>query len=294
MERIPWAYIVKFSDAIEQIDKEAKTKLRAYLKQVDLSDPERAREHIAEIVERVVGATDAMAASMAAGFYDGIREHQLGEKMGALADSGRDPASTKRATYGITSRLTKEDEPDISLVEGLLVQRIGYEVKRSVGNTMYRNGQRDPRKPKFARIPVGGDSCEFCRMLASRGFAYNSELTAGKYDQDHYHDGCRCEVVCSWENDPRIAGLSEEEYNDRAYGEHRDAFRSWAGKDHSQHQQHQKDKRRNRYTDDGRLRPGYSGERIDKQDTYTEADRKKTAVRAAAQRGNTQRGKKRK
>lgn len=290
MQRIPWAYIVQFSNAIEEIDKQAKIKLNAYLKQVDLSDPKRAREHIAEIMERVVGASDAMAATMAAGFYDGIREHQLGEKMGALAESGREPESTKNATYGITSRLEKADEPDISLVEGLLAQRVGYEIKRSVGRTMYRNGERDKRKPKFARIPVGGDSCEFCRMLASRGFAYNSERSAGKHNPDHYHDRCRCEVVCSWENDPRIAGMSEEDYNDRAWGEYGGDAKSYASKDHSQHKANQAAKRRNRYTDDGKLKAGYSGLRIDKQDVYTADDRKKTAVRAAAQRGNTQRG----
>lgn len=293
MQRIPYTYVKKFSESLETVTEQAKVKLRAALMGVDMSDPEAARAQIADIMEMIVGASDAMASSMAAGFYDGIREFQLGERLGAFADSGRDPDSTKNATYGITHRLTTAENPDISLVEGLLTQRIGYEIKRSAGNTMYRNGQRDPNKPKFARIPVGGDSCEFCRMLASRGFAYNSEKSAGKHDSDHYHDGCRCEVVSSWEKDPRIAGMTEEEYNARAWGEHRDAARSYAGKDHSQHQANQAAKRRNRYTSDGRLAAGYSGERIGKQKVYTAEDRKKTAVRAAAQRGNTQRGTKR-
>ncbi len=179
---------------------------------------------------------------------------------------------------------------DIAVVAQLLMQRVGYEVKRSAGRTMHRNGDRDPERPKFARIPLGGDSCEFCRMLASRGFAYNSEWSAGKLDPDHYHDGCRCEVVCSWEKNPRIAGLSEEEYNDRAWGEHGDAARLYAERDHSRHRANQASKRKNRYTDDGELRAGYSGLRIDNQSAYTQADRKKVAVRAAAQRGNAQRG----
>lgn len=285
MQRIPYTYVKKFSESLETVTEQAKVKLRAALMGVDMSDPEAARAQIADIMEMIVGASDAMASSMAAGFYDGIREFQLGERLGAFADSGRDPDSTKNATYGITHRLTTAENPDISLVEGLLTQRIGYEIKRSAGNTMYRNGQRDPNKPKFARIPVGGDSCEFCRMLASRGFAYNSEKSAGKHDSDHYHDGCRCEVVSSWEKDPRIAGMTEEEYNARAWGEHRDAARSYAGKDHSQHQANQAAKRRNRYTSDGRLAAGYSGERIDKQKVYTAEDRKRVAAKAAAQRG---------
>lgn len=291
MKHIPFAYVKKFSDSINTITDQAKVKLRAALMGVDLSDPQKARDEIAELMERIVGASDAMAATMAAGFYDGIREYQTGEKLGALADSGREPDSTKRATYGITYTLAKAETPDISMVEGLLVQRIGYEIQRSVGRTMYRNGQRDPNKPKFARVPTGGaDSCEFCRMLASRGFAYNSERTAGKFDPDHYHDGCNCRVVCSWEDDPILDGFTPEEYDDKAWDTYGGDAKSYASRDHSKHKQHQQEKRRNRYTDDGKLRAGYSGERIDKQAAYTEADRKKVAARAAAQRGNTQRG----
>lgn len=285
MKSIPRSYIMEFSAGLSGVDQTAKFKMRQALYEVDLTDMDAARAQIADIMVQVVGASDAMASTMAAGFYDGIREYQTGAALGATADSGWEPDSTKRATYGITDRLAKAETPDISMVEGLLMQRIGYEVKRSAGRTMYRNGQRDPNKPKFARIPFGSDSCEFCRMLASRGFAYNSEKSAGKHNPDHYHDGCRCEVVCSWEKDPRIAGMTEEEYNARAWGEHRDAARSYAGKDHSQHQANQAAKRRNRYTSDGRLAAGYSGERIDKQKVYTAEDRKRVAAKAAAQRG---------
>ena len=294
MNRIPFEYIQQFSDALVEVDERAKRTLRNALTTVKLDDPAKAREDIAAIMERVVGASDILASTMTAEFYNGIREYQIAERLEATTDSGRDPDSTKNATYGITSRLEKEDAPSISVVEALLVQRVGYEIQRSVGRTMYRNGDIDPRKPKFARVPLGGDSCEFCRMLASRGFEYNSELTAGKLNPDHYHDGCRCRVVCSWEKDPIIGGMEEDEYNLRAWDEYkRDAW-SFASRDHSQHQQHQKEKRRNRYTDDGKLKAGYSGLRIDQQADYTEYDRKKTAVRAAAKRGDAQRGQTRK
>lgn len=290
MRPIPRSYIMEFSARLDDVSQAAKAKMRQMLYEVDLSDIDSARAQIADIMGLVVGASDAMASTMAAGFYDGIREYQTGAALGATADSGWEPDSTKRAVYGITDRLAKAETPSISMVEGLLVQRIGYEVKRSAGRTMYSNGQRDPNKPKFARIPMGGDSCEFCRMLASRGFAYNSEKSAGKHNPDHYHDGCRCEVVCSWEKDPRIDGMEEGEYNLRAWDQYGGDSKKFAERDHSQHKQHQQEKRRNRYTDDGKLKAGYSGLRIDKQVAYTEADRKKVTLMAAAQRGNTQRG----
>ena len=39
--------------------------------------------------------------------------------------------------------------------------------------------QNDPTRPKYARVPQG-KTCAFCAMLASRGFVYASEDTAGK------------------------------------------------------------------------------------------------------------------
>lgn len=292
MYSIPLSYIQEFSDAVDEVSYRAKSRLVAALAAVDMSDPQAARAQIADIMERIVGASDVLASTMAASFYDGIREYQTGEKLGASTDSGRDPESTRNATYGITSKLA--ETPEIKVVEAILLQRVGYEIQRSVGRTMFLNGERDARKPKYARIPLGGDSCEFCRMLASRGFAYRSELTAGKLDPDHYHDGCRCRVVCSWDKDPAIEGFDPAEYDDKAWGQYGGDAESFARKDHSQHRQHQKEKRRNRYTEDGKLKAGYSGQRIDKQAAYTEADRKKTAVRAAAERENAQRVKKRK
>lgn len=55
--------------------------------------------------------------------------------------------------------------------------------------------QNDPTRPKYARVPQG-KTCAFCAMLASRGFAYASEDTAGKWHR--YHHGCDCKIVPSW------------------------------------------------------------------------------------------------
>lgn len=55
--------------------------------------------------------------------------------------------------------------------------------------------QNDPTKPKYARVPQG-KTCAFCAMLASRGFVYASEDTAGKWHK--YHHDCDCKIVPSW------------------------------------------------------------------------------------------------
>ena len=52
---------------------------------------------------------------------------------------------------------------------------------------------KDPRKPRFARVPQGGETCRFCLMLASRGAVYLTEHKAGAVS--HYHANCDCKVV---------------------------------------------------------------------------------------------------
>lgn len=48
----------------------------------------------------------------------------------------------------------------------------------------------------WARVAHPG-ACAFCLMLASRGFAYTRRETAGGgYGGAHYHDHCRCLLVC--------------------------------------------------------------------------------------------------
>ena len=52
-----------------------------------------------------------------------------------------------------------------------------------------------------ARVPMGAETCTFCAMLASRGFAYRSASAAG--EGNHFHPSCRCKVV------PSTAGAVE-------------------------------------------------------------------------------------
>lgn len=63
--------------------------------------------------------------------------------------------------------------------------------------TTQRNMRIDPSKPRWARVPRGARTCAFCTMLASRGFTYLSEDSAGLEMQ--YHRDCDCQIVPSWD-----------------------------------------------------------------------------------------------
>lgn len=60
----------------------------------------------------------------------------------------------------------------------------------------YRGGRRPTsgRQIRWARVPQGQETCDFCLMLASRGFVYVSEESAQGWD-GHVHRGCDCIVV---------------------------------------------------------------------------------------------------
>ena len=83
------------------------------------------------------------------------------------------------------------------------------EVKRMANKTMTDNCLRDG--VRYARVPVGAETCEFCIMLASRGFVYHSERSAGELN--HYHQNCDCKVV------PGFPGMEVEGYDPDAYYE---------------------------------------------------------------------------
>lgn len=68
------------------------------------------------------------------------------------------------------------------------------EVARRANETILSNAKRDRKRGvRFARVPLGYHTCAFCTMLASRGFVYWSEETAGAFS--HWHSDCRCKIV---------------------------------------------------------------------------------------------------
>lgn len=58
-------------------------------------------------------------------------------------------------------------------------------------------GGKDPLKPKYARVPVG-ETCAYCRLMASRGVVYRNEVTA---QFKRSHAGCDCKVSPVFDGD---------------------------------------------------------------------------------------------
>lgn len=193
MAAIPRAYIERYTKAINTISADSRKKLEEALAKIDYSqDIATVREQVVEVMQVYCGGATDLTAQLAAEFYDGLREYELGERMGAVAKSGRDPNATEGAVRAFAQKLVEDKTAEFIT---LCLERLDYETKVAAAQTVLNNGRRDRRKPRFARVPTGAETCDFCLMLASRSFVYRNETTAS-----HAHSGCDCRIVPSWKS----------------------------------------------------------------------------------------------
>lgn len=215
---IPRAYVDGYADSLEKLSAEMKQKLMEELERIDWTAPvAEVREALIPIMQSYCGASADVAASLASEFYDGMSEIMTGVNPGAVLAPDYSDAAIDQFVRASVQPLVDEGAAARDVVISKLTSRVGYEVKHAAGNTVYRNGVRDKRRVRFARVPRGSKSyphgCPFCQMLASRGFVYHTAATAGEFN--HYHADCQCMVVPGFGENPHVEGYDPKEYLDR-------------------------------------------------------------------------------
>lgn len=157
----------------------------------DGSDYDALRTAAIAILETILGAYTDLSAARAAESYDAMRVAQaVGGTYAAIADSRRRPGATQGALYAITKTL--EQTQSVERFRAEVLDRVDTEVRRAANQCVAYNAGRDPKKPRYARVPVG-ETCGFCLMLASFGYQYTSEEAAS-----HAHRKCNCRIVPSF------------------------------------------------------------------------------------------------
>ena len=213
MATLPRSAIDEYTRQLHLVSDGMKQAMAAELETIDWSDMAAAKTRVLEVMQLYCGGATDAAAVLASNFYSLAREYATGLTYDALALSGRVPEATTAAVESFFASETATPES----IKSSLMQRLGYEVSRAAGDTVFINGQHDHRKPTYARVPSGGETCAFCLMLASRGFVYRTSRGAGFLN--HYHDNCDCRVVPSW------ASMTIEDYDPQAiYDQWQDAI----------------------------------------------------------------------
>ena len=233
MAQIPRAALDYVTEQINGLSADAQAKIMKVLESLDWKPDDAdnvaaCRQAVVEALASIMPTYTDAAAQASADFYDASREMMVGEPLGAQAISGYRPEATEGAVRSFV-RFVLEDR--VETFNDQVLQRIDYETKRAAGTSMIENGKRDPLKPRYARVPTGSETCAFCIMLASRGFVYHTEGTAGAVD--HYHANCDCRIVCGWDtyasgvSRRRASGVEVEGYDmDALYDQYVDDLRS--------------------------------------------------------------------
>ena len=215
MATIPRAALDYVTEQVNGLSADAQAKVLKVLESIEWTPDNVAecRDLVIQALAAVMPTYTDAAAQASADFYDASRELATGAPLGAQAISGYDPAKTEGAVRGFVRFVL---DGRVQTFNDQVLQRIDYEMKRSAGESMFANGRRDPRRPKFARVPTGAETCDFCLMLASRGFVYQSESTASA---SHVHSHCDCRITPGWD------GMEVEDYDtDAIYDRWQDAI----------------------------------------------------------------------
>ncbi|MBQ9022232.1 MAG: hypothetical protein IJ113_09550 [Eggerthellaceae bacterium] len=203
-----------YSKAMSQLTDTSKQILQWKLDNIDWSDITAGANEAVRIMEKHCGLSARQSASLAAKFYDGLRQQEIGERLGAEPFDGREPAATENVVRGFVNRIVDKD--DVDGFNRLCGDRLDYEMHNAARNTIGHNTYRDPHKPKYAVVP-SGDCCTFCAMLASRGPVYSNPSSC-----ENFHAHCTCSAVPTWERDKatgkyvmNIDGYDQDYYLDR-------------------------------------------------------------------------------
>lgn len=183
---IPRAAVDFLTEEINGISADAQARVLEVLRGIQWT-PEnvaQCRDLVIQALSAVMPTYTTMAAQASADFYDAARELVVGERLGAQAISDFDMRKTEGAVRGFVRFVL---DGRVETFNEQVLQRIDYEMKRSANMSVVENGRRDPKSVRYARVPTGAETCDFCLMLASRGFVYQSESTASA---SHVHANC--------------------------------------------------------------------------------------------------------
>lgn len=187
MATIPRAVLDVVSAQVNALSADAQEKLMRVLSRIEWTPDNIAdcRAIVVEAMQAVMPGYTALAAQASADLYDAVREASVGEALGAVAESGYRPEATDGAVRAGVQKIV--DGKAVEAFNDYVLQRADYEIRRAANYCVTANGARDPLKPKYARVPTGAETCDFCLMLASRGFVYHSTSSAAV---DHTHASC--------------------------------------------------------------------------------------------------------
>lgn len=155
-------------------------------------DPEDAIAWLLDVLPGFIASHGELASLAAVDFYDTVRDS---DSFQAELIASPTLEQIEPSARWAVAPLFQEVSDNAGALGRLLTVADQLTINQS-HETIFANGNRDPLKPRYARIPVG-KTCAWCRMLASRGAVYRSEATAMRTS----HADCDCKLTPFFKDD---------------------------------------------------------------------------------------------
>lgn len=170
-------------------------------------EPAKQRDALLELVPAIIDKYADTSSTAAAEWYERVRSKWISDDFKAQTPTraNDDISRLIRAKAGVLFGGDADPGQMLRFLNGV----VDKGVKQGGRDAIRYNAKRDPKRPRYARVPSGVKTCAFCAMLASRGWVYESAETAGAMNK--YHSDCDCEIVPSWGKDrPNVEGYDPE------------------------------------------------------------------------------------
>lgn len=180
--------------ATSELSRLVREALEAFFRSLDLSKPEESRDALLEFVPILTEQYGAVAATMAAEFYEDLRAASGASGRFAAVTAASVPAGAVEAKVRFLASHLWTPNPT-EMLGGLQTAADKY-VKQPGRETIMSNARREGIR--FARVPTGDKTCAWCLMLASRDAVYVSKESAGDIGSgygDGFHGDCDCLVT---------------------------------------------------------------------------------------------------
>jgi hypothetical protein len=179
--------IEQFRLANSALSDKVRAALESFFLSLNLSKPEAARDALMEFVPTLTDQYGAVAATLAADWYEELRAASGAVGRFRTATAPSVPAGAVEAKLRYLAGHLWTPEPGAML--GPLLTAADKYVKQPGRDTVASNARREG--VRWARVPTGAKTCSWCLVLASRDAVYSSKSAAGG-DGHKYHGACDC------------------------------------------------------------------------------------------------------
>lgn len=175
--------------AVQRLALQADRDLASLWRQVDTAV--QAREALADVLPALVQHYGPAAASLAATWYDNLREKRgvKGRFEAIPADLG--PAGAE-VLAGVAVGPLFGADPNWDAAKTLTIGGLQRRIANYSRATVTQSSIADPQAQGWERVG-DGSTCEFCSMLLGRGAVYSEESAAFEA-----HDHCGCSAAPAW------------------------------------------------------------------------------------------------